>query len=201
MTLKDNRINDFVTLFNAFWYRDFPLSENYKTLGTRAEWTTHIGIVVRSCADVLGLFTYFESGIRTDAVIKDNCGNDIAHIEWEWFQPLLVKVNEVEKLYSQRKNAEFSAFFSYSRRDHHQENLDSIKKQWKNSAGPLIVFLVTFDFKSNRSWFYDLETYLFQDSKVKMLRSQPALPWYIKGTRWESNKNALASKIENAVFE
>src|SRR5215213_4066305 len=153
----NNRINDFVSLFNAFWYRDFPLSENYKTLGTRAEWTTHIGIVVRSCADVLGLFTYFESGIRTDAVIKDNRRNDVAHIEWEWFQPLLVKVNEVKKLYSQRKNAEFSAFFSYSRRDHHEENLDSIQKQWKNSTSPLVVFLVTFDFRNNRRWFYNLE--------------------------------------------
>ena len=67
---------DFITLFNKLWYRDFPLSENHKSIGSRAEWTTHIGICVRSCADLMGYFTHFEQGNRTDAIIKNNIGND-----------------------------------------------------------------------------------------------------------------------------
>jgi hypothetical protein len=188
MSPTNNRISDFVTLFNAFWYRDFPLSENHKILGSRAEWTTHISVVVRSCADLLGLFTYFESGIRTDAVIKDNCENDVAHIEWEWWQPSSYKVNEIKKLYSQRKGAEVSVFFSYSRRNQHDKNLNSISTQWRKSSEPLLVFLVTFDFKNRRRWFYDLETYLFQDGEKELLRTQPALPWDAEGTRWQSIK-------------
>jgi hypothetical protein len=188
MAVQNNTVHDFVMLFNVLWYRDFPLSENYKVLGTRAEWTIHIGVVVRSCADLLGLFTYFESGVRTDAIIRDNQGNDVAHMEWEWFQPLRIEVNEIKKLYEQRKNAEFSAFFSYSRRDHHAENLNSIKKQWKKSIHPLLVFLVTFGIKNQRRWFYDLETYLVHNGSIKKIRSQPALPWDAEGTRWQSIK-------------
>ena len=188
MPIQSDRINDFVSLFNAFWYRDFPLSETYKVLGSRAEWTIHIGTVVRSCADLLGLFTYFESGIRTDAIIRDNNGHDIAHIEWEWWQPFNENVNEIKKLYSQRKNAEISVFFSYSRRNRHVENLNSIVKQWGKSANPLLVFLVTFDINKRKRWFYDLETYHVQNGRMKKIRSQPALPWDAKGTRWESDK-------------
>ena len=201
MPKQDNRVNDFISLFNAFWYRDFPVSENYKTLGSRAEWTTHIGICVRSCADLLGLFTYFESGDRTDAIIKDNSGKDVVYVEWEWIQPFRIEVNEVKKLYLHRKNTEFSAFVSYSRRSNHDDNLDRIQKQWKNSADPLLVFLVTFDVKNTRRWFYYLETHIVQNGKIKKIRSQPALPWDAKGTRWESNKNAILSKVSEAVFE
>jgi hypothetical protein len=193
MKRLDNRINDFVSLFNAFWYRDFPLSESYKTLGSRAEWTTHIGVVVRSCAELLGLFTYFESGIRTDAVIKDNSRHDIAHLEWEWRQPLSNKVNEIDKLYSQRKSADFSVFFSYSKLDRHDENLETILKQWRKSTQPLLVFLVTFNQKNRTRAFYDLETHRIQNGKIRRLRSQPALPWDAKGTRWESRNQPLLS--------
>ena len=182
------RVKDFVTLFNAFWYRDFPLSESHKINGSRAEWTTHISNCVRSCADLMGFFTYFESGIRTDAIIKDNVGKDIAHLEWEWRQPLNDDVNEVRKLLSKKDTAEFSVFFSYSRIDHHQENLNRIQKQWKNSAYPLLVFLVTFTQEKNGRRFCLLETYHFQNGERKKIRSQPALPWEVKRTRWESIK-------------
>jgi hypothetical protein len=182
------RVKDFVILFNAFWYRDFPLSESHKINGSRAEWTTHIGNCVKSCAELMGFFTYFESGIRTDAIIKDNTKRDIVHLEWEWKQPLNEKVNEIKKLYSQRTNAEFSVFFSYSRLDRHKENLNSIEHQWSNSTHPLLVFLVTFNQEKNGRRFYFLETYHFQYGIRKKIRSQPALPWEVKGTRWESNK-------------
>ncbi len=121
---------DFVTLFNRFWYRDFPLSEHHKRSGSRAEWTTHIGICVRSSADLMGYFTHFEQGNRTDAVIKDNKQNDIFHIEWEWTQPFKENVNEVCQLYDARKETESSIFISYSQDTRHEENIKTIKKQW-----------------------------------------------------------------------
>jgi len=190
MPKRDSTILDFVSLFNVFWYRDFPLSESYKILGSRAEWATHIGMTVRSCAELLGFFTYFETGTRTDAVIKDNRGRDIAHIEWEWGEPFSAQVNEIKKLYAQRKNTKFSVFLSYSRLDQHQENLDAIVQQWKKSGDPLLVFLVTFDLKDRKRWFYRLETHLFKNGRRKMIRSQPALPWDAEGTRWESRMKA-----------
>lgn len=188
MPKKDNTIRDFISLFNAFWYRDFPLSQSYKILGSRAEWTTHIGSCVKSCADMLGYFTYFESGIRTDAIIRDNQENDIAHIEWEWWQPHLEKVNEVQKLVLKRTEAKFSVLFTYSKQDElntHGRNIESIRKQWGISPSPLIVFLVTFKRKKNARWFNELETYIVKDGKMRKIRTQPALPWDKKGTRWE----------------
>jgi hypothetical protein len=186
---KNNTLHDFIVLFNAFWYRDFPLSESYKISGSRAEWTTHIGSCVKSCADMLGYLTYFESGIRTDAIIRDNFGNDIAHIEWEWWQPHLQKVNEIKKLFSEKKHAEFSVFFSYSRqgedRTDHAKNLNSIEKQWGNSPHPLVVFLVTFRRQNNARQFYELETYVLQNGSMRKIRTQPALPWQKMGSRWE----------------
>ncbi|MBP6177427.1 MAG: hypothetical protein KA473_08295 [Anaerolineales bacterium] len=189
MSKKDNTISDFITLFNAFWYRDFPLSQAYKKLGSRAEWTTHIGSCVKSCAEMLGYFTYFESGIRTDAVIKDNVGNDIAHIEWEWWEPHTKKVNEIKKLFSEKSRAKFSVLFSYSRQNDgkntHVKNIKSIQKQWGNGPYPLVVFLITFNYESSTRWFNELETYLVKDGKMKKVRNQPALPWCKTGTRWE----------------
>jgi len=188
MPKRDSTILDFVSLFNVFWYRDFPLSESYKILGSRAEWTAHIGMAVRCCAELLGFFTYFETGMRTDAVIKDNRGHAIAHIEWEWGEAFSEQVNEIRKLYAQRKNTKFSVFLSSSRLDQHQENLDAIMQHWKKSRDPLLVFLVTFDLKDRKRWFHRLETHLFKNGRRKMIRSQPALPWDAEGTRWESAK-------------
>ena len=177
---------DFITLYNKIWYRDFPLSENHKDIGSRAEWTTHIGICVRSCADLMGYFTHFEQGNRTDAVIRDNQGNDIAHIEWEWHQAFTEKVNEIQKLYKSRKECEFSIFISYSRDDHHEKNMAAIKRQWRKSSEPLIVILVTFEHEKRIRWFNKMETYYFQNGNFKKVRTQPALPWDVKGSRWET---------------
>jgi hypothetical protein len=164
------------------------MSEVYKPVNSRAGWTAHIGAVVKSSADLLGLFTYFESGTRTDAIIRDNSGKDIAHLEWEWWQPLSDKVNEIRKLYLRRQDAEFSVFFSYIRLTDHDKNLNSISKQWAKSTKPLLVFLVTFERKNSKRRFYDLETYLFQNGERELFRTQPALPWNAVGTRWESYK-------------
>lgn len=64
------RQRDFVAMFNALWYRDFPVVRANIEIGKRALWTSHIASVVKGSADLLGLFTCFESGNRTDAVIR-----------------------------------------------------------------------------------------------------------------------------------
>src|SRR5262249_53976446 len=76
-------LTDFATIFAHMWYRDFPLQRSLRDKAQRADWTTHIGIAVGSTADLLGLFTHFESGGRTDAVLRDTRGA-VAALEWEW---------------------------------------------------------------------------------------------------------------------
>ena len=72
---------DFATLFQYFWHRDFPIG--LKATGARrSDWTIHTGLVIRSIADFMGLVTRFESGGRTDAVLRSEEGNEVA-IEWE----------------------------------------------------------------------------------------------------------------------
>jgi hypothetical protein len=75
--------SDFATLFAYMWYRDFPIQKSSQQNVQRADWTMHLGIAVRAVADLMGLFTYFESGSRTDTVLKNNNGDFVAAVEWE----------------------------------------------------------------------------------------------------------------------
>jgi len=176
---------DFVTLFNVLWYRDFPLSQNHKKSGSRAEWTTHIGVCIRTCADLLGRFTYFEQGNRTDAIIKDNKNNDIAHIEWEWTQPFNEKVNEISKLYNYRNKADFSVFIGYSNVQNLNKCKISIEKQWRSCSDKLLVFLITYKRSGKKRDFEQLISYELKRGKLHKIRFQDALPWRVSGSRWE----------------
>ena len=193
MKERDLLLWDFVTLFNAFWYRDFPISEQYKPWGSRVEWTTHFGLIVRACADAMGFFTYFESGGRTDAIIKDNQRNHIAHLEWEWTEAFSPKVNEIQKLLKQNDKTLFSVFISYSEDSLLEKNLQRIAEQWQNCPNPLLVFLVIFSKQGNRRDFKTLNTYLVRDGVPEPLRSQQALPWNVEGSRWQSIKEHSAT--------
>ena len=73
---------DFATLFQYFWHRDFPASE--EAVGARrTDWTMHTGIVVHNIADLMGLFARFERGGRKDAILRSGDGDEVA-IEWAW---------------------------------------------------------------------------------------------------------------------
>ncbi len=76
-------LEDFATLFQYFWHRDFPIDEKRAVGARRADWTIHIGVVVRNIADLMGLVARFERGKRKDAVLRSTEGDEIA-IEWEW---------------------------------------------------------------------------------------------------------------------
>lgn len=57
---------DFATLFQYFWHRDFPIDQKKSVGAKRIDWTIHIGIVVRNIADFMGLVTRFERGGRKE---------------------------------------------------------------------------------------------------------------------------------------
>ncbi|NKI75208.1 hypothetical protein Dpoa2040_002495 [Dickeya sp. CFBP 2040] len=75
-------MEDFVVIFNAFWYQDFP-APNRKYIYS-VNWTNHIGCAVKKYADLLGCYLFFESGNRTGSVIRDANGTIMANVEWTW---------------------------------------------------------------------------------------------------------------------
>ena len=169
---------DFIAFFNALWYQDFPVLPD-DSIG-RANWTIHIGVCVRRCADLLGWRALFEEGKRTDAVIKDADGAVRIAMEWEWIQAFRESVNEIEKL---RDGAhDLSAFFTYSREDHHEKNMERIQALWTTEK-PLVLFVITFTNPKSRH-FHKLQTYRVVSGRATLVRQQPALPWEVQGSRW-----------------
>ena len=183
------RTKDFVALFNAFWYRDFPLTPDRIDISRRALWTTHIASTVKLVADHLGLYTCFETGGKTDAVIQDSNSRSWAKCEWEWTQAKVDTVNEIQKLARASDEAETFFFIGYSRTDNdtHQLNLDAIACQWKQIDKPLVAFLVTFSYSKKHRYFEELQTHIFKGGKHKKLRVQEALPWQVPGTKWHAS--------------
>ncbi len=182
----NRRERDFIALFNASWYRNFPIMPGHEDLGRgRALWTIHIGSVVKQCADFMGFFTAFESGGRTDAVIQTASRKIWARIEWEWTQPYSPHVNELKKLASAATGNDLSVFIGYSRQDKHEANLDSVRKQWQKVATPLITFLVTYRWYNRQRHFNSLQTHFFKGGHYRRMREQPALPWQVDDTTWQ----------------
>lgn len=176
---------DLVSLFNALWYRDFPVTPVHMHLGRRAVWTTHIASIIKRSADYMGYFTCFETGGRTDAVIQKADGTAWARVEWEWAQPRFDKVNEIVKLSESTQSAsDLAVFVGYSDARFHNENVQSILGQWR-SAGTLLAFIVEFELEGRTRRFTKLRSYVFKDGVFKALRQQEALPWHVPGSRWQ----------------
>lgn len=185
------RERDFIALFNAIWYQDFPVIPGHEDLGKRAVWTTHIASVVKKCSDLMGLFTCFESGGRTDAVIQNANREAWAKVEWEWYQPRSEKVNEIHNLAEAYHQADAFIFIGYSRAEHHAENLSTITETWGKLDKPLIVILVTFSFHGKRRHFDQLQTHYIRNGVRRQVRKQPALPWDVEGTKWAALSKAV----------
>ena len=209
----DRQCLDFATIFAHMWYRDFPFQPHLRDKAPRADWTIHIGITVRSTADLMGLFTNFESGGRTDAVLKDNQENAVAAVEWEWsgFHSGEEKLNEFEKLRKACKpssSIRFACLIGYAvddpepgnmaeRTKRAAEMLDSYTNRW-TSATPLLLVVVRFQWKGNpkRRQFKTLTIDRIAEGGKSCLRVQPACPWEVKGSRWEQERkktNSLAA--------
>ncbi len=189
-------IEDFATLFQYFWYRDFPIDQ--VAIGAkRVDWTRHIDIVVRNVADLVGFVTRFERRGRKDAVLRSTAGDEIA-IEWEWEDILgnkcELKGNELNKLKSykvkdSKRILKYAVLITYTLADV-EEVYSQIRNKWKETKCPLLLILIDFEktkkskFSSLRE-FKDIHIAIFSESaKGDEFRIAPALPWKILGTRW-----------------
>lgn len=168
---------DFVCLFNSFWYQDFPVRENEYI--NRANWTIHLGLVVRQCANLLGARTFFEQGGRTDAVLRYPDGQLLSYVEWEWTPAHKDSVNELDQLQSKNDDAYFCTFISYTTKDKLPDVIERASAIWKDAEKPLIFFIITYRLISGRRCFEELQTHVFNRGRHKRVRKQPALPWDI----------------------
>ncbi len=184
---------DFATLFQYFWHRDFPIDR--KAVGAkRTDWTIHIGVVVRNIADLMGLVARFETRGRTDAVLRSWEGDEVA-IEWEWGG---VWGNELGKLKrhvirSRDKDRErllkYAVLVTYT----HTPNIENVYKhvmaEWDGALWPLLLILIDLEesrqFSSGKE-FKSIQMSIFDSSRRRALRSVPAFPWNIESSRWQA---------------
>ncbi|MBL1255719.1 hypothetical protein [Methylocystis sp. Sn-Cys] len=192
-TIRDapkRRERDFVSLFNALWYKDFPVVYGKERGVSRANWTTHIASVVKQSSDLLGLLTRFETGNRTDAVIQRFESDRLwAKVEWEWIQVFRPQVNELCKLREAADSCDVSIFIGYAHIDNREVSLNKIREEWNGCGKPLLIFLITFREIEDRARVFDkLETYRITNGSLRRIRRQPALPWQVEGSRWQAER-------------
>ena len=179
---------DFATLFQYFWYRDFPIDQ-ISTGAKRTDWTIHIGVVVRNVADLMGLATRFESGGRKDAVLRSRDGDEFA-IEWEWGG---VWGNELGKLKfprkSWRKEPRCAVLITYTHTPNIDKVYEHVAKNWEEAKWPLLLILIDVrkvpksKFLLGRE-FQNIQMSVFDSKGHRELRTAPAFPWEVSGTRW-----------------
>jgi hypothetical protein len=197
-------LTDFATIFAHMWYRDFPLQPRYREKAQRADWTTHIGIAVRSSADLLGLFTHFESGGRTDAVLRDNRDTAVAAFEWEWSalhrgDEVITEFENLKKKCFERedfRDLRFACLIGYARggtterdRDFTRRSeavLESYAKRWVGELPPLLLIVVHFEWagKQKGRRFVKMTIEEIEDGRRNKLLEQPAYPWDVFWSRW-----------------
>lgn len=182
---------DFATLFQYFWYRDFPMDQ--KAIGARrVDWTIHIGVVVRNIADLMGLVTRFERGGRKDAILRSTDGDEVA-IEWEWGG---VWGNELKKLKDHsvrpkgKERLKYAVLVTYTHARRHTPEIEEVYKrvvkEWEDAQWPLLLILIEVE-KSKlpmRREFKNIQMSVFYKGERRELRSAPAFPWKVLGTRW-----------------
>ncbi len=188
-------IDDFATLFQYLWYRDFPM-DDIKAVGVRrVDWTIHIGVVVRKIADFMGLVTRFEEGGRKDAILRSTYGDEIA-VEWEWEG--VWNANEFKKLKehkvtpNSKEKLEYAVLITYTHPENIQRVYDRVTEEWQEAKYPLLFILI--DLNENRKSkfsmhkeFQNLQMSVFSNGeKVERseLRSGRAFPWEVAGTTW-----------------
>ncbi len=204
-----SRLSDFATIFAHMWYRDFPLQRSLREKAQRADWTTHIGIAVRSTADLMGLFTCFESGGRTDALLRDNSKNVVAALEWEWAalhrgDTIINEFNKLKDLCTKSEFKEicFAGLIGYARESSSRakadradygsllaEVLEGYTNRWPLEGPPLLLVLVHFENAGKAKdrqtrKFTKLTLHRIRGQSSELLREQPACPWDVPGSRW-----------------
>jgi hypothetical protein len=184
---------DFASLFQYFWHRDFPIGLNAPG-AKRIDWTIHIGLVVRNIADLMGLVARFERGGRKDALLRSKDGDEVA-LEWEWQG---IEKSELRKLKSHEawpkgkgRQLKYAVLVTYVDVDSIQDALNKVQEYWKDAHWPLLLILITAEktrILTSRRKFRNLRIYLIDNVKTTMLREAPALPWQVNGSRWYQDK-------------
>jgi hypothetical protein len=180
---------DFAALYQYFWHRDFPMDQI--AIGARrTDWTIHIGVVVRSVADLMGLVTRFENGGRKDAVLRSREGDEIA-VEREWNG---VWGNELRKLKEHQVSPKASArvlkyavLITYTHTPNIEKVYDHVRNEWKDAQWPLLLILV--DLEESRKFpmgkdFKSISMSVFDSDGQRPLRVAPAYPWNVGCSRW-----------------
>jgi len=187
---------DFATLFQYFWYRDFPI--DLKSTGAkRIDWTIHIGIIVRNIGDLIGLVTRFERGGRKDAVYRSVAGDEIA-LEWEWQG--IIGENEINKLKDHKpwgregynhSLLKYGVLVSYLENQNADNTLSWVSEKWAGAQWPLVLAVIESRKSTkltSKRFFHQLMFYHFaQDGRYCLLRKASALPWEIDCSRWQYN--------------
>ncbi len=195
---------DFATLFQYSWYRDFPIDYVAKG-GRRTDWTIHVGIVVRHVSDLMGFVTRFESGGRKDAVLRSTAGDEIA-IEWEWEG--VWGANEIRKLHEHRvwnmpgqdsqRPLKYAVLVTYTHPPNIHKVLDYVSAEWNGARWPLLLILIDVEessvYTSGKEFKY-LQMFLFDaNGETTKLRRAPAFPWNVAGTRWYQSSRTTVSE-------
>lgn len=184
---------DFATLFQYFWHRDFPMGQKSATGARRTDWTIHVGIAVRSIADLMGLVTRFERGGRKDAILRSTHGDEIA-VEWEWNG--VWNQNELEKLrnhkvWSSEKAKErllrYGVLITYTHTPNIEKVYSHVVNEWKDARWPLLLILI--DLEESKKFpmgkdFKNINMSIFDASGQRKLRVAPAFPWNVESSRW-----------------
>jgi len=182
---------DFATLFQYFWHRDFPV-DNISVGAKRVDWTIHIGVIVRSIGDLMGMVTRFEARGRKDAILRSADGDEIA-LEWEWGG---VWGNELAKLKNHKvfsidksitRLLKYAVLITYTHTPNIERVYEYIAQNWQGAPWPLLLILI--DVEKSRQFFTgkkfnNLQMSIFNQAGRQELRSCPALPWNVNGTRW-----------------
>ena len=191
---------DFATLFQYFWHRDFPIDQK-ATGARRADWTIHIGVVVRNIADLMGLVTRFERGGRKDAILRSTEGDEIA-IEWEWKDTWRKELNKLKnhEVWSNKKDTtrplKYGVLITYAPTEDIANVYKEVAKTWEKAKWPLLFILIDFEKFSKyttRRKFKNIQMSVFNQNGRKELRVAPALPWEVTGTRWSTEHIGLWS--------
>ena len=182
---------DFATLFQYFWHRDFPMGQD--AVGARrSDWTIHIGLAVRSIADLMGLYTRFESGKRKDAVLRSGEGDEIA-VEWEWNGAW---GNELKKLkehcaWNPEKAPnhllKYGVLITYTHTPNIGRVYAHVRNEWHGARWPLLLILIDLtDSKKffSRKDFNRINISTFDSNRQRILRNAPAFPWNVGSSRW-----------------
>ena len=153
------------------------------------DWTIHIGIVVRNIADLMGLVTRFERGGRKDAILRSTDGDEVA-IEWEWGG---VWGNELEKLKNHsvwpkdKEKLKYAVLITYTHPPNIEKVYNHVMEKWQGAQWPLLLILI--DLIESKKYpmgkeFKNIQMSVFYEGKRTLLRSAPAFPWEVCGTRW-----------------